>query len=312
MMFRIVYTLTIVLFITSSSLGQERNDNSSSSVLTVLDSIPFELTDHNNISVQAIINNIDTVQLMLHTAANPVSVIEEELKHISSISVQGSENVKSWGGDSSSKFSTNNSIQIGATIHRDLTIWVNQNSGPNTDGKFGLDLFGEHIIEINFDRKMIFIYEDWEDSLASAYGYEKLELTSDNGLLFISGQSLFGETQISSTFLVHSGFGGSILFDDQMTEEYQFSNNLKIIEESQLKDSFGNILKTKKAILPGFILANQKMTNVPIGFFEGAIGRQKMSVLGGDILKRFNIIFDIKHAHIYFKSNDLMQTAFSK
>jgi hypothetical protein len=311
MIFRMIYILSISLLINSSNFGQENNKNISSQSLTVIDSIPFILTDHNNISIQAIINEVDTVQLMLHTAANSVSITKTGMKNISSISLEGSENIKSWGGNSSSKFSTNNSIQIGEIINQNLTIWENKNSGPNTDGKFGLDLFEGLILEINFDEGMIFFYEKWNDTLAVKYGYEKLEVTLESGLLFIYGKSLFNEKQVISKFLVHSGFGGSILFDDQTTEKYQFSDNLKIIKESQLKDSFGNIIKTKKAILPDFILANQKFTNVPIGFFEGSIGRQKMSVLGGDILKRFNIIFDLRNTNVYLKPNSLMKTAFT-
>ena len=45
--------------------------------------------------------------------------------------------------------------------------------------------------------------------------------------------------------------------------------------------------------VPGFVLGSSKISNVPVGFFAGAIGAQKMSVLGSEVLKQFNIIFDI-------------------
>ena len=296
------------LFITSLSFGQV---STTTKVLTSPDSIPFILTKHNNISIQAIINDIDTVNLMLHTAANDVSLIEECVKKLSSINLDGSETVNSWGGSSSSKFSTKNVVQIGKFKVKNLTIWQNEKSGPNTDGKFGLNLFEEQIVAIDFDKKMMFVYNDWNESQALENGFEKFKLVSENGFLFISGTSLFDNKEVSSKFLIHSGFGGSILFDDQTTEKYQLSKNLKVIRESQLKDSYGNVLKTKKAILPEFIMANQELTNVPIGFFEGSIGRQKISVLGGDILKRFNIIFDRQNKNIYLKPNSLMEMPFS-
>jgi len=87
--------------------------------------------------------------------------------------------------------------------------------------------------------------------------------------------------------------------------------HLEVISESELKDSYGNILKTKKALLPAFKLGNIKVKELPIGFFEGAIGRQKMSVMGGNLLKRFNIIIDIEAAHIYLKPNSLMELPFT-
>lgn len=78
-----------------------------------------------------------------------------------------------------------------------------------------------------------------------------------------------------------------------------------MVAEKQLKDSYGHVLKTKNAVFPAFIIGNQKLHNVPAGFFEGAIGRQKMSIVGGDILKRFNIIIDAKRECIYLKANKL-------
>lgn len=47
------------------------------------------------------------------------------------------------------------------------------------------------------------------------------------------------------------------------------------------------------------------MINIPVGFFTGALGRQKMSIVGGDLLKRFNLIIDAERANIYLKENKL-------
>jgi hypothetical protein len=67
----------------------------------------------------------------------------------------------------------------------------------------------------------------------------------------------------------------------------------------------------RKAILPGFLLGNLTLSNVPAGFFEGAIGRQKMSIIGGDILKRFNIIIDAPRTFVYLQPNTLQKTPFA-
>jgi hypothetical protein len=49
---------------------------------------------------------------------------------------------------------------------------------------------------------------------------------------------------------------------------------------------------------------------MPVGFFEGAIGKQKMSVVGGDVLKRFNILIGLDRTEIYLKPNSLFNNAF--
>ncbi len=110
---------------------------------------------------------------------------------------------------------------------------------------------------------------------------------------------------ISLSDLIHSGYSGSILLDDQFVADNKLGEKLKVIDEKELKDSFGHILKTEKAIMPGFVIGKEKLSNVPVGFFQGAIGRQKMSIMGGDLLKRFNIIIDADRQYIYLKANHL-------
>jgi hypothetical protein len=48
-----------------------------------------------------------------------------------------------------------------------------------------------------------------------------------------------------------------------------------------------------------FALGNAKLSNVSTGFFAGAIGAQKMSIIGSEVLKQFNIIFDIANNNLY-------------
>ena len=73
------------------------------------------------------------------------------------------------------------------------------------------------------------------------------------------------------------------MLDDQFIEKNLIGEKLKILGEKELKDSYRNNVKTKKAILTGLTIGNEKLIDVQVGFFEGAIGIQKMSILGGDI-----------------------------
>lgn len=305
-----IIVIFILLINSSFVFGQSDSNNSLNEPSLTTDSIPFVLTEHNNISIQAIINQIDTVNLMLHTAANSVTLIKEATERLQSIKINGIDTVNSWGGDHSSKYSTNNEIQIGNQKNEKITIWENKNSGPNTDGKFGLNFFENRIIEINFDERYIKTYQALAEEQILNKGYKKFALIEENGFFFISAISKIKDEAITNKFLIHSGFGGAVLFDDLTADEFGFATHLKIIKESQLKDSYGNVLKTKKAILPEFLIAEQQLSNVPIGFFEGSIGRQKMSVIGGDVIKRFDIVFDIQNANIFLKPNSLFESPF--
>jgi hypothetical protein len=271
--------------------------------------IPFQLTEHNNLSVQAVLNKKDTVHLMFHTAAGSLTLIEETVKKLSSLHFDGTDSVKSWGGGGNpSRFSKNNSLQIGELQWEDVSIWENKNSGPGTDGKFGLHLFEGKVIEIDFDKKIIILHTSLP---RKAKKYEKLKLTFENDNMFLESGCITGKNTVNNKFLIHSGYAGSVLFDDKFAAENNMAQQLKITGEKELKDSHGNVLKTKKAILPALKIGNQKLTHVPVEFFQGAIGRQKMSLIGGDVLKRFNIIIDAQREWIYLTANHSKKTKYT-
>ena len=111
--------------------------------------------------------------------------------------------------------------------------------------------------------------------------------------------------------MIHTGYSGNLLLDDQFVAANRIGEKLKAIGESELKDSYGNVIKTKKVLVPHLMIGNVKLDSVQAGFFEGAVGRQKISVVGGNVLKRFNMMFDLDHSAIYLKPNSLFDLPMS-
>lgn len=271
-------------------------------------SIPFTLTPHNNISIKGILNEKDTVDLMFHLAASSVTLTEDALKKIKSISFDRTDSVSSWGGaGNTSRHSKSNDLQIDEMTWKNIPIWENKNSGPATDGKFGLDLFKDKVVMIDFEKQELTISQELPKNIK---GYHKVSVNYENDMMFVEGSSEIGKKLFKNRFLIHSGYAGTILFDDLFSSANKLSEQLKTISEKQLKDSYGNVLKTTKAILPSFSIGSLKLEHIPVGFFDGAIGRQKMSILGGDVLKRFNMIIDAERQFIYLKPNRLIKTTY--
>ncbi len=259
-------------------------------------SLPFTLTEQNNIVLRVLVNETDALDLMLHTAAREVTLTEEAVKKSTSLKFTAAATVQTWGGEANSRFSRGNRVRIGTLQRDNLTIWENRNSGPGTDGKFGLDLFPHRIVEIDFDRRRIELHHRLP---RKASGYARLRIDNQNGQLFVEGRCLIEGTAHAGKFLLHSGYSGGLLLDDEFAARTGVDGKIRITEESSLKDSFGNIIKVKKGLLPAFTLGGISISDVPAGFFAGAIGAQKMSVPGGDVLKRFNLIFDLTANDLY-------------
>jgi hypothetical protein len=258
--------------------------------------IPFTLNEHNNIVVSVTLNGTDTLNLMLHTAESDVTLTEEAVRKAKSVKFTGAVKVQSWGGKSDSRFSKGNQVNIGELRHDNINIWEDINSGKGTDGKFGLDFFQNRIVEIDFDQRRIAVHDKLP---RKAKKYERLKIESQNGSLMVQGNCLIDGKTYTNKFLIHSGYSGGLLLDDAFAASAGVDGKIKITEESSLKDSFNNTIKVKKGLLPVFMLGKAKLLNVPAGFFAGNIGRQKKSVLGGEILKQFNIIFDLANNDLY-------------
>ncbi|MEQ8705833.1 MAG: hypothetical protein RIC19_18035 [Phaeodactylibacter sp.] len=266
---------------------------------TVVDTIPFQLSPHNNIIVEALLNNTDTLRLMLHTAANSVSIIRDCSERLQSIQWGQETEVSAWGGKGKSRYSGGNLLKVAATVFDSLPVWENDKSGPGTDGKFGLNLFEDYAVAINFDDSLITLHRVLPDT----EGYVNMSMENRDGLLFIEGTTRLGATNYTHPFLIHSGYAGSMLFDDQFSSDANLAQHIEITSAEELKDAYGNVVATKKGILPEFSLGDFRFYDLPVGFFEGTIGRQQMSVLGGDFIRRFNVIISKDREVIYLQRN---------
>ncbi len=273
--------------------------------------IPFRLTNYNNIVIKTVLNNQDSLDLMFHTGMGDVTVIEAAMPKLKSIKIDGKvDGVKSWGGsDNSSDYSVKNHVKIGDIEWQNMIVWKDKYSGQETDGKVGLNLFDKKVLAMDFDENQLIISTKLPRNLKK---YEKFELNVKKEVLFIKAILQIENKTFEHEFMIHSGYAGDILLDDKFSNDNQIGQLVKIIGEKKLKDSYGNEIFTKKGVLPAFKFGKLQLENIPIGFFEGTIGRQQMSIIGGDVLKRFNWIIDAERKYVYLKPNGLFNAEFAK
>lgn len=261
-------------------------------------SIPFTLSKQNNIVVDVQINESHVVHLMLHSASSDVTLTEDAVRHLGDLTLGKAARIESWGGTSDARYSTGNRVRIGSLAKDDVTLWENRNSGEGTDGKFGLDFFGDAVVEIDYDSGRIVVHDRLPDK---ARDYQSLAIENEDGERYVEGLCLFGDETRANRFLIHSGYAGGLLLDDAFAASSGIDRKIAITETSRLTDSYGNIIEVKKGVMPGFSLGRLTLSDVPVGFFSGRIGNQDKSVLGGAILKQFNLIFDLGRNTLYIK-----------
>ena len=265
-----------------------------------IDTLSFRLNKQSNICIKARINNSDTLTLMFHTSSTGLTVTRESLKEKILLKDKQNTNIQTWGGKADAEFSEHNTLFINKLTWKDLTIFVNENSGPETDGKFGYDLFTKKIVSIDYDKNLIMVNENLPKNLK---GYQKMNLFFSKGSMFIEGKLEIGDEVYQDKFMFHSGYGGAILLDPQIAEKYNMKS-LKTISTSELKDSYGNVFKIETKLLPKAKIGKKTIKNVPLSFAARS-SDIPMKVFGNDLLKRFNVIFDFQKNEIYLKPNGL-------
>lgn len=229
--------------------------------------IPFHLTGHNNIVISAVINNTDTVNLMLHTASSDITLTKEGLAKTKTINITGTvDSIKSWGGSTnSSGYSTGNRLQLAGQHWDKVTIWEDELSGQQTDGKIGLNFFDKKILVFDFDKNQLTVKNELPRKIT---GYQKLRLRVANDNLFIKLICKAGDEAFENEFLIHSGYGGILLFDDATVQNYRLDKKIRITGRKQLKDAYGNVLTTVNGILPHLNMGKVSVKNVPVGFLQ--------------------------------------------
>ena len=61
------------------------------------DTIPFTLTEHNNLAVHCVLNGTDSLTLMLHTAADAITLTRAATDRLQSLDFSRTDTVGSWG-----------------------------------------------------------------------------------------------------------------------------------------------------------------------------------------------------------------------
>ena len=276
----------------------------------IVKEIPFRLTKYNNILVPVIINQKDTVQLMLHTGSDYITIIEDSYKKMKSISISDTlNNVTSWAGYSDMKMSQSNVIKFGDEEFNKIPIFIDKQSGHESDGKIGLKFFEGKYLEINFDENKLYVYDKAPTKLKK---YTKLNSRYSQETLYIKAFPFIDKKPIETEFMIHTGFSGALMISDDFVKEYKLLEKFEIIGESKLNDAAGNVILSKKSILPNFELANQTFKNVPMSFFDSTIKIQHKNIMGGDLIKRFNLILNPEKDILYVKKSKYYKDEYFK
>lgn len=218
--------------------------------------------------------------------------------------------------------SSNNILSYKGLIDRnhDLYIVLDQSFnfsshiGIPVNGIIGYNFFKNNIVEVNYDKKKVIIYKDSEKIRKKLRKYEPSPITIERNKPYLTADVTINQLAIPSKLLVDLGNSDALwLFENKEKKitipENEFEDYLG---KGFSGDIYGYRAKISSAKISAFTFEK------PIVAFPDSVSiksvnkvADRVGSIGGEILKRFNIIFDYSNQTMYLKKSHFFDDPFS-
>ncbi|WP_339893816.1 aspartyl protease family protein [uncultured Algibacter sp.] len=287
------------------------------------DKIKFKLI--NNIIVIPVEINGVTLSFLLDTGVSK-PIIFNFLNVSDTLKIKNTETISLRGlgeGESVDALkSKRNIIKIGDAINLNQDLYavydVNLNFAPRlgfpVHGIIGYDLFKDFVVEINYSNKFLRLTQPKKYTYKKCKKCERLNLEFYNSKPYINAEVWTNKRIIPVKLLIDSGGSDALwLFEDdslgiKSSDKYFYD----FLGHGLSGSVYGKRSKVENFALKNFVLDNVNVSYPDSTFISYARKhKNRNGSLSGNILKRFNVIFDYQRAIITLKKNNLFNDEFN-
>lgn len=286
--------------------------------------IPFKLV-HNLIIVQLRVNESLPLNFILDTGVK--STLITEIGYNDSITVNSAEKImlQGLGGENTIEAlqTRGNSIQMPGVIANNQEVLVlmdnvfrlSEKLGMKINGLVGYELFKSFVVEINYIRKLIKLYRP-ENYVLPDKKFEKYPIYWYRFKPYIDIPVKLSQQKDTSFFmhmLIDTGSSDALwIFKESL-------NGFSVPEpniESYLGRGLSGDIFGKKARIAGVEFGKMQLQTPIVAFPDSSelgIALQydkRNGSIGGEILKRYRIIFDYRHSRIALRPTHLSKKPF--
>ena len=275
--------------------------------------LPFELKSDNRIYVKCRVNQSDTLTFLFDTGAGAMVINESILGKKLNLVLDSTANNVGSNGESKIKASTHNKLSFGNINIDSVTYLAIPYGDAPFDGVFGNNLMKKYIIEINYHKKLIYLYSI-KDYVLNAKAYDKFDLKFVMDVPTITASLFIDSAQIKGTFEMDTGGDSGLIIADYFSKNNNFAQKLKQVSTAGSIGSDGAKTETSIVIVPEVTLGTKSFYRIPSllsGAQSGVLGSQQLAgIFGNAFLKRFDVILDLHHNQLFLKPNDYLYTPY--
>lgn len=308
-----VFLLLCVLISCFTAVAQEEYVPEPSRTLTV---VPFSLAAESVILIKAVlVNHTDTLTFILDTGSSGISLDSLTAKSLGLVPVASEINIRGIAGVRKAKFVYNKKLKLNELTVDSLNFHINDYEflsyvyGVRIDGVIGYSLLSRYILKIDYDVQEIEICS--QGTIKYPRGGHLLKPFIRT--LPVQSARVRDHRKITSRFLFDIGAGLSLVLSQD------FEQDSVVLRKKRKRfpiqaHGVGGKLAMDMTLVKDFRLGPYRFRKVPTMVFDDQFNVTSYPYLGGlignQILKRFNVIFNYQQREIYLKPNTLYREPF--
>ena len=288
----------------------------------VTDKIHFKFVN-NLIVIPVIVNDVPLSFLLDTGVSKPIIFNFFNLKEELSIHDTELIFIQGLGNDKPIEAlrSSNNTVIIGEAVNLNQDLFAIIDSSINfvpslgipVHGIIGYDIFKDFIVEINYSRKFIKLYNPTLYDSKLSRKWRQLDFIFYDKKPIIQAEIVINKKAIPVNLLMDTGGSDALwLFEDS---EQSVSIPEKTFDDFLGKGLSGSIFG-KRSVLPFFKLKDFQLKQVNVSYPDSTsiqkarINRLRNGSLMGDVLHRFNWVFNYKSQWVAFRKNKFFNKPF--
>ena len=312
---------TIVLCLAVSlsfSLGIHAQEKHNLPASKTLATVPFLLSAENIVLVKGVlVGHSDTLNFILDTGSSGISLDSMTASQLGLKPEISDINIRGIAGIRKARFLYNQQLALNGFVIDSLNFHINNYEflsyvyGARIDGVIGYSLFSRYIVKLDYDNNTMQICSPG----AIRYPRGGYLLRPSIHTLPLQSAQIKDNRQINTRLLYDVGAGPALVLSQD------FERDSAAIRPSKprypvLAHGIGGKLDMEITTVRKFRLGPYRFRHVPTMVFDDAYNVTSYPHLGGiignQLLKRFNTVFNYKKREIHLKPNSLYREPFER
>jgi len=275
---------------------------------TKVDTIPFVITEHDAIHVNAILDGKDTMNLHFDTGSFRFSLTQKAIMEKTEMLSHQPNYMMGKGKPNFRDLSQVKSLKLGTMTFDNPPIRASRVTAYDMDGKFGWVLFNGKYLEINYSKNLLLVHSQKPADLKK---YTKLPIEWVRTFICIDAALKIDSKKYKGTFLLDSGANQALIIDRDWAKSQNLPKDLEVLKSTTLRNPQGEEFEAKTVKCPSLFIKKNELTDVPATILAGANPTGfPINYFGNEVMKHYDTILDFQNDLIYLRPNRLTKTAF--